>query len=34
MRNELEALHDSDIYESAVQVILDAVTARAAETPG
>ena len=30
VRDELEALRDRDIYESGVQVILDAVEARAA----
>lgn len=32
VRDELEALRDRDIYESGVQVILDAVEARAAAT--
>ena len=32
VRDELEALRDDDVYASGVQVILDAITARAAET--
>ena len=32
VRDELEALRDQDVYESGVQVILDAVSARAADT--
>ncbi len=33
VREELEALRDVDIYESGIQVILDAVAARAGSTP-
>jgi AcrR family transcriptional regulator len=32
VRDELEALHDRDIYDAGVQVILDAVEARAAQS--